>query len=99
MKNILGFKYKTRLGQIDIKTFAHLVLGFLVLLFVANYFIVHVAESYWGGLEPKHIGLIAACTAGALIELYQKIFRGAKFDFLDWAVTTLGGYIAMLIFF
>ena len=95
IQKILNWKYRTRIGQLDIRSVVHYILGLCIARAITDRLLVMGYEDI-GGLAAIGVGIICACVAGGLWEFKQNKFEGAPFDVLDWIVTTIGGLTTLI---
>jgi len=69
----------------------HLIAGFVIC--VAGYFFISAMQNYFPlpCCQASLAGLLLSFVAGFLKELYDKFVKKTCFDWLDWAVTNVGG--------
>jgi len=64
----------------------HLIAGFVIC--IVGYFLVSMIPL---DMQASLAGMLLAILAGFLKELYDKFVKKTCFDWLDWAVTNVGG--------
>lgn len=64
----------------------HFIAGFVIC--IVGYFLVSMIPL---DMQASLAGMLLAILAGFLKELYDKFVKKTCFDWLDWAVTNVGG--------
>lgn len=64
----------------------HFIAGFVIC--IVGYFLISTLAI---PVQASLIGMLLAFLAGLLKELYDKYIKKTYFDWLDWAVTNVGG--------
>jgi VanZ family protein len=85
-----------RKGQIKMNDkIKHFIAGFVVC--IVGYFLILFIQRYLNfNVQASLAGMLLAFLAGLLKELYDKFIKKTYFDWLDWAVTNVGGIIAFV---
>jgi putative effector of murein hydrolase LrgA (UPF0299 family) len=69
----------------------HFIAGFVIC--IVGYFLISTLAI---PVQASLIGMLLAFLAGFLKELYDKFIKKTYFDWLDWAVTNVGGIIGFI---
>jgi len=73
----------------------HLIAGFTICI-VGYFFILFIQRYFNFNVQASLVGMLLAFLAGLLKELYDKYIKKTYFDWLDWAVTNVGGIIGFI---
>jgi putative effector of murein hydrolase LrgA (UPF0299 family) len=69
----------------------HFIAGFTIC--IIGYFLISILAI---PVQASLAGMLLAFLAGLLKELYDKFIKKTYFDWLDWAVTNVGGIIGFI---
>ena len=75
----------------------HFIAGFVVCIvgyFLIRFFLELFTIPFY--VQASLAGMLLAFLAGLLKELYDKFIKKTYFDWLDWAVTNVGGIIGFI---
>lgn len=70
----------------------HLIAGFVIC--IVGYFFVSMIQI---DMQASLAGMLLSFLAGFSKELYDKLIKKTCFDWLDWAVTNVGGIFGFIV--
>ena len=74
----------------------HFIAGFVIC--IVGLFLILTIQRYCNfDIQASLAGMLLAFLAGLLKELYDKFIEKTYFDWLDWAVTNIGGIIGFIV--